>query len=547
METRNALEKQIKRKIAEGSTSSALALTELLCELEPDVVEWQVLHLEVLFAEREYDNVLRIVENFLVGYRLDKKVVTYGLMAAFELGNLQLTLYYCDVLNSIELSPTALCYQGKCAELSEDAQKAVECYQQALSIDPCCGDALNALIERRLVNPEELVRIIDGLALPSELEVVREYHRARVGGVVAGTHGGGAVGVPKALRLMQSAQSEYASNNLRRALTHTTELLRIDPYSRPAVCLHLTVLVDLKDTAKLFEVAHFLSKNKPHADLAVYAIGCFYYSLANYERAGRYFSRATELDYFFVEAWIAYGHCYTKLEEGEQALSVYRKVMSSFPGVYQCYRFIGMQYSRILQWPVAMNFLQDAHRAAPRDTLVLNEIGVLYVRVRRLSEARHFLQLAYDNLPCPEIPSEYEDCILFNLATVLRRTGDLEQALKYYMLYIRCRPNAAHGHCALGFTYHLLGNIPTAISHYYTALNIKTDSFCQRLLARALSTEFTAPLEQDAREGRDTRSSSSSSSSGSDSASLSDARTLQPQPQRGRPTSLSSVGRALRY
>ncbi|EPY28481.1 anaphase-promoting complex subunit 6 [Strigomonas culicis] len=476
------------RLLDQGQPSSALPLADILCELQPNT-ESQLLRASVLMEVRDYDGVLRAVKSVIKNDPVNDKAIFLGMKASFELADVKECSRFAEQLHNLnEGNVNAMCYIGKCAELSGDTEKAVKSYQSALKVDPFCGEAIDSLIDRRLLDAAALNAVIDSLTLPVEAEALRSSYKARINSTSDCTEV--QVGLPRKLVLLQNARAEHEKNNLRQALSLTTELLQYEPYDRDAVCLHLSILVDMKASPKLFEMAHFLSKSKAHAELAVYAIGCFYFSLSNFERAGRYFSRATELDCFFSEAWIAYGHCYAKLEEGEQALNVYRRSMSFFPGLHSCAVYVGMQYSRIHQWPIAMCFLEEALKKSPNDTLVLNEIGVLYARTQKLNEALHFFREAFNNLSNPENPSEHRDCIVFNLATMLRKLGEFNEAISYYTEYVRCRPNASHGYCALGFTFHLAGSIKLAIANYHTALSIKNDSFCRDMLDRALAADF---------------------------------------------------------
>lgn len=483
------LEEQVGRLLDGGQPSSALPLAEILCELDRKSTNYHLLRIRALFDLRDFDGVMKSVSSLTVSDGLSSESDYYGMRAAFELGNYRECLRFAHALSEThDRGVLALCYIGKCSELSGDTQTAVSSYCRAVISDPFCSEAMNALIERKLMDESDIVALIDSLQLPDGGAVLRNTYKARLETTVTPVpvrHG-----IPTRLFLMQDARREHAKNNLRQALLITSKLLDMDPFQRDALCLHLSILVDMKATPKLFEKSHFLSKSDSRAELAVYAIGCYYYALSNYERAGRYFSRATELDTYFSEAWIAYGHCYAKLEEGEQALDVYRRTLNMFPALHICSTYIGMQYSSIHQWSIAEYFFLDARNRAPTDSLSLNELGVLYMKNHKVSDALRFFQMAYQNLPNRDTPSEHLDCVIFNLATALRKLGEYNEAIQYYHQYVRCRPNASHGHSALGFTFHLAGNLKAAISHYHTALSIKVDPFCRDMLDRALATDF---------------------------------------------------------
>lgn len=488
------LHKNVLRLVGDAQPLSALPITEILCELRPACAETQTLRARVLFEVREFENALRIVRALVEARTASTTALMYGMKATFELGEIKQCANYCEqLLTACRNNSPALCYLAKCAECSGETDKAVHYYKKALEEDAFCGEAVSALIDRKLLGGRQLHTVVDSLNLTQDAEPLRRSYHARIQ-TKFGDSGDdadvSAEGVPKRLILLGAARRHYEHNNLRQALSITTELLELDPLDRDVVCQHLCVLVDLKATPKIFEAAHFLSKSNSRAELAVYAIGCYYYSLANYERAGRYFCRGTELDCYFAEAWVAYAHCYAKLEEGEHALSVYRRAMNLFPGLSSCSTYVGMQHGRVHQWPIAMCFFEESLLKSPQDALVLNEIAVTYVRYEQYEEALQFLRLAFKALPNNTNPNEHRDCIIFNLATVLRKSGELDEALHYYNLYVACRPNAGHAHCALGFTYHLMGNLKAAIAHYHTALSIKPDSFCTEMLDRALASDF---------------------------------------------------------
>lgn len=488
MSSTTLLEENAQRLLKNGQPASAFQLVEVLREVQPDKVSYQALQIRCLYELREYDSVLKLAKQIALQTNEGKESQLLAMRASFELGELKNCVQCAESLIAADYaSVVAMCYVAKTAELSGDTAKAVRYYKMALAADPFCGEAVSAVLERHLLDKSEIVEIVDSLNIPEEAEVYRRSLMARIKPDALAPR---EPGVPTTLMLLANAKREYEGNNLRQALSLTTEILDTQPYHRETVCLHLCLLVESKATPMLFEKAHFLSKNKCYTELAVYAIGCFYFSLSNYERAGRYFSRAAELDCYFAEAWIAYGHCYAKLEEGEQALNVYRRAMNYFPGLNACCTYVGMQYSRVHQRTVARTFFEESLRKNARDPLVLNELGTLAMREVNLEHALHFFQEAYDNLPNRENPSEHEDCIIFNLATVLRKLRRYDAAIGYYSQYVRSRPSASQGHCALGFTYHLSGDIKSAIGCYHTAESIKPDSFCRDLLRRALDLDF---------------------------------------------------------
>jgi anaphase-promoting complex subunit 6 len=554
---------------SEKRPADAVHITQLLWQQDPSSPKATLLHVTCLEELRQYDVALHVLEqsslSCLAEFQLHAHMTK--MRCQFELGDHKRCVASAEAvlaatqdalsdslanastssesflggcgsgelggaLGPLPMAVQALCYLGKCAELVADPERAVGYYRQALAMDPLCASAMSTLLDHRLLNPKDTIRLIESLPLQPEAEPLRRYYAdcaavcmdpsivASSSLAIRATDGldttaGGAspivsddhspppppppgcpertssTSVHTVAHLVHLAAVEHKHNRLHDALRLSEEACRISPLDKNALCVHLRILVDSKSSPALFELGHSLAHHRGRAALAVYAIGCYYFAQASYERAGRYFSRATELDPVFAEAWVAFGHCYAKLEEGEQALTVYRRALYLFPGLYTCATFVGMQYSRIHSWKLAMCFLEDAQRMCPTDPLVLNEIAVLCVRNQQLSHALGFLEKALEQIDI-DTCSEFLDCILFNVATVYRRMKRYSLAIQFFTAYTRCRPKAAHAFTALAFSYHLNGDLTTAIMHYHSAMNLKPDAFCRDMLDRALALEFGA-------------------------------------------------------
>jgi anaphase-promoting complex subunit 6 len=486
-ETVRALERRVDESL-QNNPADALLPSELLLTLRPNSPPHMHLRAQVLVAAREYDSGLFFLRTNAMDR--DERGAALAMTCCLELGDTKQCMVYAERVAQSHDSACvvkALCLLGRCAFAHNDVAKSSAYFRRALAIDPACSSALSSIVEGNLMPQREQARLIDELALPPELEVLRSTYRAMVGLDTAAD-----APIPHSMELLRRAHGEHARNDLRESALLTAELLRKAPYCKAAVCLHLSTLVDLKATARLFELAQSLC-DSARGPLAMYAIGCYYFCLVNFEKAGRYFSRVMELEPSFAEAAVAYGHCYARLEEGEQALSVYRRALNLFPYLHCCATFIGMQYSRVHSWTLAMCFLEEARSMEAADPLVLNEMGVLFMRTGRLDKALSFFQQARAclGLETGRSVSEYLDCILFNLGTVYRKRQEFDQAIEFYTLYANGRPSSSHAHCALGFTYHLSGNIKAAIPHYHAALSLKSDAFCRDMLERALGTEMS--------------------------------------------------------
>jgi len=418
------------------------------------------------------------------------------------------------------LAVEALCTIGRITCIAFNRPEgAGNFFQQALERDATCSTAWDAIVDQWLLPPDRQRELLATLSFPPHLESLRDVYAARIAPsprpdmslTVSPTAGldrspvqlgdptsGASANVPEHVMRYVRARASYQVNALREALGDVSASLAEWPEYTDAIVLKLAILVDLRATNELFEFAHRVADElKPSPALSAYAVGCYHFSVAAFDDAGRYFCRATELDPQFAPAWIAYGNNYARLEEGEQALNAYRRGQALFPGLTTVRVLIGVQHLRIGNAPLALCFLEEADALVPGDPLTLNEMGVHALRHERdLDGARHFFEAAYNALPNRDQPSEYHDCILFNLATVLRRLGEHEQALVHFQHYVRVRPYAVAGHAGLGLTHHILGNLKQAISHYHHALSLKADTVCRELLERALREDMNAAAER---------------------------------------------------
>lgn len=468
-----------------GQPGSALLIIEALCEEFPGCLDYELLKVKTLFALRDYDNVLRITSKFISLIETEVGIHTIegirlGMMAALELGEIKKCLLFCSkimVFNKV----LGHCYAGKCAELEGNPEIAAQHYSLALESNPFCGEAIDGMIARQLLSPLKLLQLIDKLNL-QHVENLRGTYRAKV--PVYTLHQLG--NIPTSLKLLHQTRKERYENNLEKAYDYCLELLKLKPFSKDAVCLFLSILVDMKSSQKIFEYAQALSRRKTRPELALYAIGCFYYTILNFEKAGRYFIRAKEMDPYFPEAHVAYGHCYARLEESEEAKKVYEKAVRLFPGLHHCSVYLGMQFSRKDQWDKAEREFRKATDAVPSDPVALNELGVIYFTAKNYRGAHKLFLSAYMRLPNPQNPSEYHDCIVFNLATSFRKLRMYPEASEYYSQYIKYRPKASCGYFALGLTFHLSGDLGNAIMYYENAQRIKYDSVCAAMLENAV-------------------------------------------------------------
>ena len=179
------------------------------------------------------------------------------------------------------------------------------------------------------------------------------------------------------------------------------KVLEKDPYHEQCCALYAAALVSLKQKTDLFQLGHEVASRWPNSVLSWFVIGSYYFAVEDYDKAGKYFYKATTTDPTFLHAWIAYGHTFHALEEGEHTMTAYRNAQRLFPGCHFPALYMGIEHSKSGNLQHAISFLTMASTLAGecRDPLILNEIGVAHYRTGKYETAREYFEAAVERSP----------------------------------------------------------------------------------------------------------------------------------------------------
>lgn len=278
----------------------------------------------------------------------------------------------------------------------------------------------------------------------------------------------------------------------------TRTILRRDPYVEPYIMLmHLASLVELGDRQELFVLAHSLVDRCPRDSVSWLAVGYYYFVCDKYELAKRYLQKATSLSSRLVPAWLAIGHAFAAQDESDQAMAGYRTAARLYPGSQSPQLFMGMEYARQSSFAHASTYFQAARTTCPSDPAPQHELGVVLYRMGDVQSATCHFQAALslweeiDNRSAVPYSHarriEAVESTLFNLGHCYRRQRRFEDAKVCYERALGLRPMSHSTCCALGMTFHAMGDPASAISMYHRALrHHPDDSISATLLDRAL-------------------------------------------------------------
>jgi len=420
------------------------------------------------------------------------------------------------------------CLRAQLHEGQDNRTRAAAWCRHALQFDVYCVEALEFLVDRKLMSQAEEGRLLreelefsergeeeeekeekEGKRGREEGEVdngwlrlvyttrllcfsdgqlsVEEQHR----GIREAFAGLAQLGMGKnaAILTAQAEMAYYYQHDPHTAHALCKEIRVLDPFYERCLPVYLSSLVELRLKTDLYYLAHRLVEIQPKSAVAWFAVGCYYVAIHKNEAAQRYFHKATKLDHAFAPAWLGFGNAFAAQDESDQAMSAYRTASRLFPSLHFPLLYSGMEYLRTNNLSLALHFIQAAHGLNPMDALVHNEWGVVHFRRGKYAEAaerfRTVLALA-GGAGSRKGLGRWEGTVV-NLAHCCRKEGKFQEAIEWYELALGLAPKRASTYVALAFTHQLRGELDRAIEYYHRALGFKSgDAFAVAMLSRAL-------------------------------------------------------------
>lgn len=97
-----------------------------------------------------------------------------------------------------------------------------------------------------------------------------------------------------------------------------------DPFFKESIPAYLTCLYELRLKNELYEYAQELVDRLNNEAVTWHAVGLYYLLINKNLEARRYFSQALNLNQFFQQSWLGYGHSFSEEKDHEQAISAYK-------------------------------------------------------------------------------------------------------------------------------------------------------------------------------------------------------------------------------
>ena len=399
-----------------------------------------------------------------------------------------------ELKDDITISSTYL-LKGYILEALDNRQMAADNFQAALRTDVFCQEAFEALVGHQMLSSEEERELLlslpfheqgdpdlayflyssslkkyscpEDLDIPIQLEALQENYD---------------VLVCKVERLFYNC--DYHS-----AFKLSSEIIKADPFHMRCLPIHIALLVELKKTNSLFQVAHSLVDLYPEWSTSWFAVGCYYYVSGRQDPARRFLSKATQLDRLSGPAWLAYGHSFAIKNEHDQAMAAYFKASQLMRGCHLPFLYIGLEYSCTNNQNLAERFFTQALQIAPKDPFVLHELGVTAFNNGNYERAEKYLSDALLKVESVSRAgssvglSEKWESLLNNLGHTYRKLGRYNEAISFHQQALVLSPLNPTTYSALGYVQTLTNDLTAAVESFHKALGIRReDTFSTNML-----------------------------------------------------------------
>ncbi|KAF1328901.1 Cell division cycle protein 16, partial [Globisporangium splendens] len=345
-----------------------------------------------------------------------------------------------DDVVSINIVSALALLMGETFEAVGNRDNAALYFRIALRCDVYNSEAFFHLFDKQMLSSDEEKKLVASLNFSTdELGLLRLLYQSHIGKYDAnptisekfndieekcGMKGNLDLNIVK-------AETYYYQHDIQKANEICEWVRDEDPFNSRVIAVYVATLVELGKKRELYHYAHQMVDVYPKKASAWYTVGCYYLLVKKYEAAQRYFHKATTLEPTYAPAWIGFGNSFAAQDESDQAMSSYRTASSLFPGSHLPPLFIGMEHLRTNNLPQAIEFIKQASAICPTDPLVYNELGTAYYKQKNYPMAIEMFTKALQL--CKHLPE----------ASIL---------------------------AALGFTYHMKGNLEEAIESYHAAL-----------------------------------------------------------------------------
>ncbi len=410
-----------------------------------------------------------------------------------------------------DLESASLVLRGAAHEGLGDLPSAMECYKKALVVDVFCEEALDKLCLYHFLSAKDEKQLLLSMPFkkqcshPEEAALKALYQRKL--SHTRASHLTQDVELPSCIESLQTnadvlsdvADYYLDAMNIDACYTHTSRILKLDPYHRHALHLHIVCCVCRSFVSELFTIGHQLVNTFPKSALAWYAVSCYYIALQKHQVARKYLSKSISLDANFAPAHMAFGISLASEGERDQARAAFAAAARIMQGSHLPLMFLGREYYLTCAMATSTKFMKNALSISPHNPILLQEVGVMLFNNGEYDKSESYLQLAVKHLRSidPNVTLSEWEPVYNNLGHVMRKLGKYEESLQMHEFALQLCPNESTTLISIALTCLLSGNVDKVIKFTNQSLRLKReDQVALELLHTAIEESTMAMISE---------------------------------------------------
>ncbi|NIO20264.1 MAG: tetratricopeptide repeat protein [Candidatus Aenigmarchaeota archaeon] len=168
-------------------------------------------------------------------------------------------------------------------------------------------------------------------------------------------------------------------------------------------------------------------------------------------------------------------------EEGEytEALELYKEFVDAYPDVYQARYNLASTYLKLKQYDAAIIELKKVLEALLEqgdDAEARKKSGEVHVLIAEAyMDQKNHEEAAVHYTKAMEINPPTDAAIAFNVAEIMFTANKVDEAIKYYQLASRLKPDNGIYYLKLGYAYLNKSDIPSAIKNFEKFLELSPE------------------------------------------------------------------------
>lgn len=283
-----------------------------------------------------------------------------------------------DTVTIVSPLSAIYCIMGKSLDLLDNRSKSVRSLVISIELDPACTESVEYLIQNSMLSELEKLSVYKNVE--KQLHGDRKWILPLYSNLLKLSASPPEL-INDAVLSARTAEHYYQLGILEDSYRFSRYAFTLDPYNTLSIATYIASMVELKQSTELFYLSHELIKSHPRQAMSWYAIGCYYWIINKYIAASKYFQKSVKVDKRFVQSWIMLGHTLSAQEESEHAISAYRTAVRLLPNDHKPAVCMAKELLKANYTTLALQVLLGCYESQPSDQLLLNEIGVAYMKV----------------------------------------------------------------------------------------------------------------------------------------------------------------------